>query len=130
MSYRDEELAAAARIERLESELAEVRALAGDPAPIAALHREAHALDARRNELEEQERTSAQSGARRTPKSVWLGLFLSIVPPSVALCIPLQAAWVFLLPLPFSALGVGLVLRDLILKWRAGREPPEAVRSM
>ena len=124
MSYRDEDLAADARIERLESELAEVRALTGDPAPVAALHRAADALDARRNELEQQEKTSAQTGARLTSKSTRLGLFLSIVPPGVALCIPLQAAWVLLLPLPFSALGVGLVLRDLVREWRAGREPP------
>lgn len=123
MGYRDEDDAAAARIERLELELAEANAASGDADAIAALHREADELQARCKEIEAEQKAERARGPRPPgpPKRVWLGIALSIVPVMAPFLMPGDVGWVMFAPLLVVILGDALVLSALLERWRNGR---------
>ncbi len=127
MTYRDEDDAADARIQRLEEELASHASSAGDPEITAALHHEADELNVRRKELEA-ERKAQSTGAVRAgpPRRVWLGMGLTTACALVALFLPSSSGWLLLSPLPFSVVGAGLVIQGFVLRWREGAAAREA----
>ncbi len=116
MAYRDEELAADARIARLEAELGAL----SPPESDAGVLRECEELEARRDALDATRRELRGTPVVGAPARVYVGATLSGLGLLGALMASVEPR-VFFFFLPLSLAGVALVLHALFTKWREGR---------
>ena len=127
MTYRDEDDAAAARIQRLEAGAREPRLVRGGPrghcrpSPRGGrASRQAEPLEA--------ERKAQSTGSVRAgpPRRVWLGMGITTACARVTLLLPSSSGWLLLSPLRFSLVRAELVIQGFVFRWREGAAAREA----
>ena len=122
MTYRDEDDAAVARIARLETELAEARLAEQGMDVIAALHREADELVARREELEAERSEIAKSGPRaaKFPRRAYAAIVVSCLTALSSIYVSPERAGMLVVALLLAIVSAGVVMHAIYTRWRAG----------
>jgi len=122
LTYRDEERAAEERVERLEAELAEVRASTEGEDEAARLAEEVRALEVRVSELRAELKELSEAlgeGEHPMPRHAVAGAVLSAFSAFLALFLLADPRAVFV-GVPIGVVGVLLVAHGLFQTWRAG----------